>query len=157
MGYWLRCECGQELPVGEGAAGGVLTCACGRAVQVPSLRELRNQFRVEAETKAVRSLPQPGLLVVGALVFVGLFLVGCVLSFAAGGLAGAGFVIFQIGQVWLLVLIIRECPGQAIFLALVIPFFTWYFAYQRLDIAKWPLICNLSGLLLLVYGGRGGP
>jgi hypothetical protein len=62
----------------------------------------------------------------------------------------------QVGQIWLLVLIVRECQPDAIICAVVIPFFTWYFAYQRWDIAKWAFFCNVGGSLLLLLGVCSG-
>ena len=55
-----------------------------------------------------------------------------------------------------LVLVLRECDRSAIILALVIPLFTWYFAYQRWDVAKWPFLINVAGLLVDLFGVFGG-
>jgi hypothetical protein len=127
---------------------------------VPSLGELRREFAVEdaadPSRKAGLSLAQVALLVIGVLVFGGLLVVGCVVSFAEGGLAGVGYLIGLLGQIWLLVLMVRECHPDAIVLALLIPFFTWYFAWQRWDIAKWALACNLGGIWLCVFAVYGG-
>jgi hypothetical protein len=46
MRYRVACECGDVVRVAEEAAGTVVSCYCGRAVQVPSLRELRRQAGV---------------------------------------------------------------------------------------------------------------
>jgi hypothetical protein len=73
-------------------------------------------------------------------------------SFAAGGLAGFGSVVVWASQIWLLALVMRECSPGAILLALLIPFFTWYFAYQRWDVAKWPFLINAGGVLLNILG-----
>src|SRR5262249_53085299 len=43
MYYRLKCECGKEVTVFEGAAGLSLPCACGRKVLVPDLAELRRR------------------------------------------------------------------------------------------------------------------
>jgi hypothetical protein len=56
------------------------------------------------------------------------------------------------GQVWLLILIVRECNPDAFFYALMIPFFTWYFTYQRWDMAKRPFIIHVGGLLMHLVG-----
>jgi hypothetical protein len=88
--------------------------------------------------------------------FCVVFLVGCLLSFRAGGIAGSAYLVAQVGQIWLLVLIIRECHSDAVFYALVIPFFTWYFALQRWDIAKWALVCNMGGILLMLLATCSG-
>jgi hypothetical protein len=47
MAFLIACECGEQLAVGEGAAGTTVHCPCGRAVAVPPLRELRQRPRVE--------------------------------------------------------------------------------------------------------------
>jgi len=86
----------------------------------------------------------------------GILMIGLMVSFAVGGLMGAGWLLFQAGQIWLLFLIARVCRPDALFYALVIPFFTWYFAYQRLDIAKWPLFLSIGGLLLHVVSAIAG-
>lgn len=106
----------------------------------------------EVSRPSVLAAAQVAMLVIGALVFGGLFLVGCFVSFAVGGLTGGGYLIAQVGQIWLLVLIVRECRSDAIIFALVIPFFTWYFAFQRWDIANWAFACNVVGILLSVMG-----
>src|SRR4051812_21971054 len=36
MAIRLRCECGQELVVPEGAAGNEVICSCGRRVALPA-------------------------------------------------------------------------------------------------------------------------
>jgi hypothetical protein len=46
MRYRVSCECGDVVRVAEEAAGTVVSCYCGRAVQVPSLRALRRQAGV---------------------------------------------------------------------------------------------------------------
>jgi hypothetical protein len=40
MDYRLSCACGQQVTVNESAAGTTVTCPCGRAIDVPSWREL---------------------------------------------------------------------------------------------------------------------
>jgi len=38
--YRLRCECGTDIRVSKGQAGGEVTCgSCGRSLPVPMLRE----------------------------------------------------------------------------------------------------------------------
>ncbi len=39
--YLLSCSCGREIPVEVSQAGETVTCACGAAVEVPSMREIR--------------------------------------------------------------------------------------------------------------------
>jgi len=76
--------------------------------------------------------------------------------FYAGGCAGAGYLLALVGQVWLLILIARECPPQAIIYGLLIPCFTWYFAGRRWDVARRPLLCAVMGVLLLLLAAYGG-
>src|SRR5260370_16144489 len=41
MQYLVDCDCGEYVSVEETAAGTTEVCSCGRAVVIPSLRELR--------------------------------------------------------------------------------------------------------------------
>lgn len=43
MYFRLKCACGKDVTVPEGAAGVSLTCACGQRVVVPELTELRQR------------------------------------------------------------------------------------------------------------------
>ena len=43
MYFRLKCACGQDVTVPEGAAGVSVACACGRPVVVPELTELRQR------------------------------------------------------------------------------------------------------------------
>src|SRR5262245_3182191 len=43
MEYRLPCACGAHITVNESAAGTTVTCSCGRAIDVPSWRELSAQ------------------------------------------------------------------------------------------------------------------
>ncbi len=88
-----------------------------------------------------------GRLLFGSLVFgVGIW------SFAAGGLIGFGVLLAIAGHLWLLLLMVRECQAGAIILYRYIPFFIWYFAWQRWDVAKWPFLINVLGLGLTLVG-----
>ena len=159
MGYQVTCSCGNVLAVSDGMAGSTTTCSCGRTVSVPSLSQLRRHAVPEPAPHEPRhprvTAAQAALWTVGAIVFGTLF-VGCsAASFAASGLAGLGAVFALVGQLWLLGLMIRECHPDTIFLALVIPFFTWYFAFQRWDVAKWPFLINVGGVLVNLLGLLG--
>jgi hypothetical protein len=48
MDYSIRCECGHEIVVSEGAAGVRLPCDCGRIVDIPSLGALRKSIGLPA-------------------------------------------------------------------------------------------------------------
>jgi hypothetical protein len=96
-----------------------------------------------------------GLLVVGALVFGALLVAGSLWSFQVGELAFFGYLVAMAGEMWLLVLLIRECRPDALVLALLIPFFLWYFAWQRWDIARWPFLVSVLGLVVTLGGCVG--
>jgi hypothetical protein len=112
-------------------------------LQVENPTHVRGQFPPEA----IIHLP------VGVLVFGGLLVFGLVILLERGNeFALVGYLIAVASQIWLLLLMVRECDPRAFFYALRIPFLTWYFAYQRWDIAKWPLLCHVTGLSLFVAG-----
>jgi hypothetical protein len=126
------------------------------AAVIEEVQEARSGVRADGSPHRRRSMnttpAQRALLAVGVVIFTAILIAGCLASFSAGGLAVVGYWLAQVGQIWLLVLIVRECQPDAIILALVIPFFSWYFAYQRWDIAKGALFCNVGGLLLFWLG-----
>jgi hypothetical protein len=86
------------------------------------------------------------------MVFVAMALGLAVVAASAGGLAAFGYVIGLVGQIWLLIQIARFCAPDALGLALLVPFFTWYYGIQRWDIAKWPLLCSVGGTFLSLLG-----
>jgi hypothetical protein len=51
--YLLPCECGESLPVEKTQAGQSIVCKCGRSVDIPSLRGLRELEVCEAAPQAV--------------------------------------------------------------------------------------------------------
>jgi hypothetical protein len=53
MIHTIRCECGTDVSVSEGAAGTVVPCSCGRAIPVPSLAELKRQSGLSAVSTAL--------------------------------------------------------------------------------------------------------
>jgi hypothetical protein len=85
MYFRLKCECGKEVTVAEGAAGVSLSCACGRAVAVPELTELRQRAAageigctLYADGEKPPPLPSP--------IANATFVVVCVLVLLGGGL-----------------------------------------------------------------------
>ncbi len=58
MMYQVACSCGKLLSVQSGSAGSVISCSCGNNVKVPSLRELRAQALINAETSLKRPAPE---------------------------------------------------------------------------------------------------
>src|SRR5581483_2345095 len=134
MQYRLSCECGRELIVSEGSAGASVACACGASVKVPSLGALRSQGPAQQATEApIRKEPSFGrflLLLVGLMVFGFSCLTGLLGTATGGGpLTASAYLFAQGGQIWLLILIDRECPTVALFYALVIPFFFFFFCF----------------------------
>jgi hypothetical protein len=53
--YLVECACGNKLPVDVGQAGGRVTCSCGSAVDVPTLRKLRHLPLAVVENEEQRS------------------------------------------------------------------------------------------------------
>lgn len=85
--YLIKCDCGTEHAVEASQAGDTIQCQCGRAIEVPSLRELKAlptaQSDAASKPKKTRSWhPLQGvlfglgavLLVVGSLWAGGLFI-----------------------------------------------------------------------------------
>jgi hypothetical protein len=126
------------------------------AAVIEEVQEARSGVRADGSPGRRRmsniTAAQGVVLAVAVVIFMGMFIAGAVVSLATGGLASFGYFLAGVGQIWLLVLIVRECQPSAVGYALLIPFFTWYFAHQRWDIAKWALCCNLAGVLLLMLG-----
>jgi hypothetical protein len=63
-------------------------------------------------------------------------------------LAGIGvfFLFLGIGcQIWLILLIMRGSPFLAL-VAVIVPFFAWYFAFSNWDVAKRPMLGILAGI-----------
>ena len=48
MSYEVACSCGKVLLVSEGMAGSLTSCSCGRAVDIPSMDELKRQADKES-------------------------------------------------------------------------------------------------------------
>jgi hypothetical protein len=68
MEYHLTCECGERVPVAEGAAGTSVRCACGKNRLVPSLWELRGPAQEEAASPSL----SPRATAPQVIMFVGL-------------------------------------------------------------------------------------
>jgi hypothetical protein len=109
--FQLPCACGKPVTVTEGAAGGSVSCSCGRVVAVPSLRELRARApaatdHATATTAPRRKLAQYIVWYLGVLLFaLGiLVLIGnrtgfCpTFPFAGLLLMGAGLVLIRAGN-----------------------------------------------------------
>ena len=51
--YLLACDCGKQVPVEVGQAGGRVACLCGAQIEVPPLRKLRDLPLERVEDKQV--------------------------------------------------------------------------------------------------------
>jgi hypothetical protein len=156
MAFAIYCACGQRLEVTEGMAGTAVLCSCGSMVRVPSFGELRQLYPQTEEppdsSEREQALTRVVMFVLGACVFGSVALVFGLLVADGGGLSVIGYGISMLGYLWLLFQIIRVCPPSALVWVLVVPYFHWYYAFQRWDIAKWPFLCNVGGLALMVIG-----
>ena len=47
--YLLTCECGKQVPIELGQAGGKVACSCSKQLDVPTLRQLRQLPQAAAE------------------------------------------------------------------------------------------------------------
>lgn len=67
--YRIRCDCGAELVVGPGQAGGRVACdRCGGAIDVPRLRDLEALALASEAGPVRRWRPAQGWLFVGGVV-----------------------------------------------------------------------------------------
>ncbi len=68
--YLLPCECGEKIPVDTSQAGSAVTCGCGRTVDVPSMRAIRQLEAAEpGEARRPRAQwnPQAGVVFVSGI------------------------------------------------------------------------------------------
>lgn len=72
--YLLPCQCGQKVHVDKTQAGLVVKCDCGRTLDVPTLRDLRQLEQVGDQDQASASKsssgwgPQQGITLIGILI-----------------------------------------------------------------------------------------
>jgi len=153
--FQIPCKCGKSLFVTEGMAGASIRCRCGRAVLLPSLREMKSRYAAVPDVHLAEPEAHPAAPVVLG-VFVCLLygvpaLVGALALLAAGlPLACLGFLVAAMGQICLVALIMRHCPPRAAAYTLIVPFFTTVFAIQRWDVAKWPFVIRTAGIVVTV-------
>lgn len=72
-------------------------------------------------------------------------------SFIALVMVTSGFVMIIVSHVWLICLIAQGRPILGL-VALVVPFFIWYFVWDNWDIAKRPFKLHVLGVLMIVAG-----
>ena len=150
----LGCECGRAITVWEGSADVEFRCDCGRKIKVPPFRKPSVKFgeRYDALSEDADSPEMVVPFIMGIHLLATVFLGVAFVSLASASVWATGYTLALAGQIWLVYLIIRECHPEAIVWTLLIPCFTWYFAFQRWDIAKWAFLCNLGGVTLFVTG-----
>ena len=72
--FLVPCSCGEKLQVEISQAGEVLVCSCGRSLEIPALRSLRQLDSVSGPTRPSdhrRWSPSQGVLfVAGSAIFV---------------------------------------------------------------------------------------
>jgi hypothetical protein len=154
MAFAMYCACGQRLEVTEGMASTSVRCPCGCTVPVPSLGELRRLYPETEEpddpSESIRAVARVVLFGLGACVFATIAVLFGTWAADGGGLTVLGYGFAMIGYLWLLLQIGRVCAPSALVLVLLVPYFHWYYAFQRWDIAKWPFLCNVGGLALMI-------
>jgi hypothetical protein len=167
----LRCVCGESVVATEGMAGSTLTCRCGRTLQVPSLGEMKDWVgagSLAAERSIVRDsvepLERPPVAVVYGLTVAWICLAGLplfVLCFDyLGPVAAAGVLLLLASQVWLFTQIFSGNPMAGLivlFIPFVGPALSLQFIIAHWAVARWPVLCQIAGLLLLLYGSALGP
>lgn len=82
--YLLACTCGQSLPVELNQAGRSITCNCGKTVEVPSMRLLRQLPTCDEPDSSAQRRPAWNLTA-GSFFAVGL-LVAVLAAMVAGGM-----------------------------------------------------------------------
>ena len=71
MSYLVPCpKCGTSLPVELGMSGETLRCPCGSAVEVPTLRVLRDMPRTDDVDEGPGWTWRHGVMVIGAMILV---------------------------------------------------------------------------------------
>jgi hypothetical protein len=153
----LSCECGREITVTEGSAGAAIQCGCGHNLRVPPFRKPFAMLAQLHDAVAYDRYPPQmlAILLAGIYVLGSIFLGDALLWVASGRFERIGYAVALGGQIWLMFLLVSECHPEAIVWSLLIPFYTWYFAYRRWDIAKWAFVCNVGGLLLILAALMG--
>ncbi len=164
----IPCDCGKQLIATEGMAGSSLPCDCGRVHLVPSLREMRNRcapsvpvdvdIRLREPTSAEQLRKLPLAIIYGLLLaWMGVTSFGSLYGgfYYGGPIGGLGALLMAAGQIWLVTQIYTGNPVAAVIVALIpcvglllaIRFISDYW-----QIAKWPVLCYLIGLLLYLGG-----
>jgi hypothetical protein len=165
VNVYLQCDCGNEVIVSEGMAGSSMSCECGRTLIVPGFAEMKRmaagsgrlakrQLGQGSVEEQVRLHPWAFGLGIGWIFLSGFPLL--VLTLNDGrALAALGMVLWLGGLFWLFTLIFMGNPVAA-FLTLVPvigPFLIFRFLFDHWSIAKWPLLCHMTGVFLFLFDG----
>src|SRR5437879_5830084 len=131
MEFPLRCDCGKDLVATDGMAGMSIPCACGRAVRVPSLREMRRHgpgYRSDEIQLSDAEVAEPLrdhavtlllMLEVGWILLTGLPLIAFSWVFGSP-LTAAGALVLVGSQVWLFAQIFSHKPSESFVLLIPI-------------------------------------
>jgi hypothetical protein len=77
--YLLPCECGKTTPIDTSQAGSSVACVCGKQLEVPSLRVIRELTPSDQTTDADKYLWNP----IAGLTFA----IGVIIALVGGGVA----------------------------------------------------------------------
>jgi hypothetical protein len=160
----LRCACGQQFIASEGMAGTSIACNCGNSVRVPSLTEMRMRSTEFVEVPSLAITSQQRQRQLGAALLYGCVLAGIALAalpllvilFIHGTpMALVGALLILAGHAWFFTQIFTGNPTAAL-VVLLVPvvgeFLAWKFIFDYWSIARWPLLCQCTGVLLLLLG-----
>jgi len=162
----LQCGCGQKFVATEGMAGALIPCQCGKSLRVPSLTEMRRQSAdmESCESRSVAITSQQQLRQVSAALLYGCILAGTglvglplllVSSTYGGPMAGTGALVILVGHAWFITQIFTGNPTAAL-VVLLVPvvgeLLAYKFVFDHWRIARWPILCQGVGTLLLLFG-----
>jgi len=171
MNFQLPCECGQRVVISEGMAGTSVRCACGRTVAVPSLGEIRRLAEPDldiahsaaTDPTADNALMRPSSAVLYGALVAGTCMVAVpvlVLLLVHGNLvATLGFASLVTGHLWLFTQVYVGNPAAALAILLVPilgPTLALKFIVEHWKISRWPLVCQVLGMALLIGGIASG-
>jgi hypothetical protein len=171
MSFPLRCDCGRTTTVTEAMAGTSVPCECGRALKVPSLREMRQQSGPDLDI-ALSPADDPAAdnaleRTSGALLYAAIVAWLCVIGLPGlaillymNWIAALGGLLVLAGHIWLITQVYVGNPTAALVI-LMVPILgsllAWRFIFDYWSIARWPLACQLLGTVVMWAGIEMGP